>query len=56
MTPGEPPLSALAPLSEIHLRHARALSEDAKRFYEHWGFVESPHNPMTLVARLKDLK
>ena len=33
-----------------------ALSPDAKQFYEHWGFVESPHNPMTLVARLKDLK
>jgi GNAT superfamily N-acetyltransferase len=33
-----------------------ALSEDPKRFYEHWGFIESPYNPMTLVARLKDLK
>jgi GNAT superfamily N-acetyltransferase len=33
-----------------------ALSPDAKQFYEHWGFVESPYNPMTLVARLKDLK
>jgi hypothetical protein len=34
----------------------RESSQDAKRFYEHWGFVESPYNPMTLVARLKDLK
>jgi GNAT superfamily N-acetyltransferase len=33
-----------------------AISPAAKRFYEHWGFVESPHNPMTLVARLKDLE
>jgi GNAT superfamily N-acetyltransferase len=33
-----------------------AISQDAKRFYQHWGFVESPHNPMTLVARLKDLE
>jgi hypothetical protein len=33
-----------------------ALSEDAKHFYQRWGFVESPYNPMTLVARLKDLK
>lgn len=33
-----------------------ALSQDAKDFYQHWGFVESPYNPMTLVARLKDLK
>jgi GNAT superfamily N-acetyltransferase len=33
-----------------------AISEEAKRFYQHWGFVESPLNPMTLVARLKDLE
>ncbi len=32
-----------------------AISEDAKLFYKHWGFVETPYNPMTLVARLKDL-
>ncbi len=32
-----------------------ALSEDAKRFYAHRGFVECPSNSMTLVARLKDL-
>jgi GNAT superfamily N-acetyltransferase len=32
-----------------------ALSPDAKRFYERHGFVECPSNPMTLVARLKDL-
>ncbi len=33
-----------------------ALSQDAKHFYQHWGFVESPYHPMTLMARLKDLK
>ena len=33
-----------------------AISVEAKRFYQHWGFVESPLNPMTLVARLKDLE
>ena len=33
-----------------------AISAEAKRFYQHWGFVESPLNPMTLVARLKDLE
>jgi GNAT superfamily N-acetyltransferase len=33
-----------------------ALSDTAKSFYQHWGFVESLHNPMTLVARLKDLE
>jgi GNAT superfamily N-acetyltransferase len=32
-----------------------AISEDAKRFYQHWGFVECPSNALTLVARLKDL-
>jgi GNAT superfamily N-acetyltransferase len=32
-----------------------AISENAKAFYQHWGFVETPYNPMTLVARLKDL-
>jgi GNAT superfamily N-acetyltransferase len=33
-----------------------AISDEAKRFYLHWGFVESPSHPMTLVARLKDLE
>ena len=32
-----------------------AISDDAKRFYQHWAFIEAPSNPMTLVARLKDL-
>jgi ribosomal protein S18 acetylase RimI-like enzyme len=32
-----------------------ALSEEAKRFYLRHGFAECPSNPMTLVARLKDL-
>jgi len=32
-----------------------AISDDAKRFYQHWGFIEAPSNPMTLVARLKDI-
>jgi predicted N-acetyltransferase YhbS len=33
-----------------------ALSENAKRFYTNHGFVESPSNAMTLIARLKDLR
>ncbi|QGM99473.1 GNAT family N-acetyltransferase [Methylocystis parvus] len=33
-----------------------ALSVEAKRFYMHRGFVESPSRPMTLLARLKDIK
>lgn len=32
-----------------------AISEEAKRFYLRWGFVESPANPLTLVATMKDL-
>lgn len=33
-----------------------AISEDAKRFYVRHGFVESPVNPMTLLAKLSDLE
>jgi len=33
-----------------------ALSEEAKRFYIRWGFMESPTNPMTLVITLQDVK
>ena len=32
-----------------------AISEDAARFYERWGFVRSPQLPMKLMARMKDL-
>ena len=31
-----------------------ALSDDAKRFYAHNGFLESTIDPMTLVLSLKD--
>jgi GNAT superfamily N-acetyltransferase len=30
-----------------------AISEDAKAFYERYGFAASPNNPMTLVLSLK---
>jgi GNAT superfamily N-acetyltransferase len=30
-----------------------AVSDDAKAFYEHYGFAASPKNPMTLVLSLK---
>ena len=33
-----------------------AISEEAKRFYESCGFMESPTHPMTLLAMLKDIK
>jgi GNAT superfamily N-acetyltransferase len=32
-----------------------AISEEAKSFYQRWGFLEAPSHPMTLVLRLKDL-
>ncbi|MDN5881642.1 MAG: GNAT family N-acetyltransferase [Nitrosospira sp.] len=33
-----------------------ALDDRAKQFYEHYGFQESPHHPMTLMLRLKTVK
>jgi GNAT superfamily N-acetyltransferase len=33
-----------------------AISEPAKAFYARRGFVECPSNPLTLVARVKDLE
>ena len=29
-----------------------ALHDRAKQFYQHYGFLESPHHPMTLMPRL----
>ncbi|MEX2273358.1 MAG: GNAT family N-acetyltransferase [Vicinamibacterales bacterium] len=34
----------------------QAVSEDAKRFYARHGFVESPIDPMTMMAVLADLE
>ena len=33
-----------------------AISDDAKRFYERHGFVESPVDPMTLMLTIADAK
>lgn len=33
-----------------------ALNERAKRFYEHYGFQESPQHPMTLMLRLGSVR
>lgn len=33
-----------------------ALHDRAKQFYEHYGFLESPQHPMTLMLRLNPLK
>jgi predicted N-acetyltransferase YhbS len=32
-----------------------AISDRAQQFYLRHGFIECPHHPMTLVARMKDL-
>jgi GNAT superfamily N-acetyltransferase len=34
----------------------QAISDDAKRFYERHGFVESPVDPMTLMITIADAK
>jgi len=34
----------------------QAVSEDAKRFYAHYGFAESPIDPMTMMITLADLE
>jgi ribosomal protein S18 acetylase RimI-like enzyme len=33
-----------------------ALNDQAKKFYEHYGFQESPQHPMTLMLRLTTVK
>ena len=33
-----------------------ALHEQAKQFYEHYGFQPSPAHPMTLMLRLSGVK
>lgn len=33
-----------------------AIDDRAKQFYEHYGFLESPQHPMTLMLRLSTLK
>ena len=34
----------------------QALNEQARGFYQHYGFVPSPHNPMTLMLCLNTLR
>lgn len=43
--------------SEIGVRGllVSAISQDAKRFYQRWGFVASPSDPMLLTARLTEI-
>ena len=43
-----------AELAGIRAILVHAISEDAKRFYERHGFVESPIEPMTLMITITD--
>ncbi len=43
-----------AELGGLHAILVHAISEEAKRFYERHGFVESPSDPMTLMITVAD--
>jgi len=43
-----------AELGGIRAILVHAISEEAKRFYERHGFVESPIDPMTLMITIAD--
>jgi GNAT superfamily N-acetyltransferase len=43
-----------AAIAGIRALLVHAISEDAKRFYQRCGFVESPMDPMTLMITLAD--
>jgi GNAT superfamily N-acetyltransferase len=45
-----------AELGGIRAILVHAISEDAKRFYERHGFLESPIDPMTLMITVADAK
>jgi GNAT superfamily N-acetyltransferase len=45
-----------AELGGIRAILVHAISDDAKRFYERHGFVESPVDPMTLMITIADAK
>ncbi len=43
-------------MSASALLMVHAISDEAKRFYERWDFVESPSDPLTLMALLSDIR
>jgi len=45
-----------AEIAGIRTILVHAISEDAKRFYEHCGFQPSPVDPMTLMITLRDAR
>src|SRR5207253_2077013 len=50
----DPPVVGAAGLGGIRASLVRPMSEEAKRFYERQGFVESPNDPMTLMIAVAD--
>jgi GNAT superfamily N-acetyltransferase len=47
---------AVAQNAGVRALLVHALHDRAKRFYEHYGFQESPQHPMTLMLRLNAIK
>lgn len=45
-----------ADIAAIRAMAVHAISQDAKRFYQYFGFQESTMEPMTLTATLGDLQ
>lgn len=45
-----------AEIAGIRAILVHAISEPAKQFYERYGFTASPHEPMTLMLRMSDVK
>lgn len=47
---------AVAQNAGVRALLVHALHERARQFYEHYGFQQSPHHPMTLMLRLNSVK
>jgi GNAT superfamily N-acetyltransferase len=45
-----------AEIAGIRAILVHAISERAKRFYEKWGFISSPVDPMTLMITMAEAK
>ncbi len=48
-------VATVVPNSGVRALLVHALNDRAKQFYTHYGFQESPQNPMTLMLRLGSL-
>lgn len=47
---------AVAQHTGVRALLVHALHDEAKRFYEYYGFVESPQHPLTLMLRINSAK